>query len=177
LLLISALFLICAVLAFFIKNIIYAFPIFWGAPFVVCPEVARRKMLELLDLKPGQVFYDLGSGNGEVLIEAFKKYRVRAIGIEINPLLAWLSRRKIKRMEFQDKIKIVRANFFNMNFSEADAIFLYLLPGTLLKLEDKFLSGLKPGAKIVSLSFSFSKIRPVLSVDQDNNYKIRLYRI
>ena len=153
----------------------FGLSMFFGAPFVPThPEVLKR-MIKLANPQPGELIYDLGSGDGRIIIEAVKNYNVRAIGIEIHPLLVYSSRRKIQKLGLQEKAKVWWGNFFMKDISDADIILMYLLQPTNRFLENKFLSKLKPGTKIVSLSFTFSKIPFVKS---DLKYKhIRLYQI
>jgi len=162
------------ILFFLIKNLIYVLPILWGSPYVPVLEKEVDKILKLLDLKPGELFYDLGSGDGRILIEAARTFKVKAIGIEINPLLVFLSKRKVKKLELQERIKIIRGNFFKLNFSDADAISVYLIQTTLNRLEKKFLSELKPGTRIVSKSFTFENL-PFVKSDLEKKY-LRLYK-
>lgn len=149
--------------------------IIFGAPFVPASLKKVEKMLRLADPKPGEILYDLGSGDGRALIEAAQRYNIQAVGIEINPVLVWLSSRKVRKLGLEDKIKIKQGNFFNMDFSDADIILTYLLQPTMGILEKKFLSELKPGTRLVSLAFTLDNI-PFVKSDTENP-SIRLYKI
>ena len=155
--------------------LIYILPIFLGAPFVSTPKARINKMLELADPKTSKLLYDLGSGDGRIVIEAVKKYGVRAIGIELNPILVFFSRRRIRKLDLQNQAEIYWGNFFQKNFSGADTIIIYLFQLTNNRLEKKFLQELKPGTKIVSQSFTFKKIPFLKSHPKDKS--IRLYQI
>jgi len=98
------------------RQLIFALTVFWGAPFVRTPEKKIEKMLKLLDLKPGEVFYDLGSGRGDTIIKAAKDYRVKAVGIEINPFLVRTSQNRIKKLGIEEKAKVYFGNFFKKTF-------------------------------------------------------------
>ena len=159
-----------------IKTLVFALPAFWGAPFVPSKEKDMNKMLELLDLKPGQTFYDLGSGDARFLIRAVKHYGVKkAIGIEINPFLVHYSRKKIKKQGLEDRIEIKRANLFKLNYSDADAMSMYLLQRVMHRLGTKLLNELRPGTPLASLSFTFDNI-PQINADPEKA-NIRLYQI
>ena len=161
--------------SYLLIQLFFTLFMFFGAPFVPSPTEKVKRMLKLANPKPGEILYDLGSGDGKILIEAVKKYGVRAIGVEINPVLVWLSRRKIKKLGLEDKIKVYQGNFFKKNFSDADIILTYLLQPTMKPLEKKLLSNLKPGTRLVSLAFTFDNIPLVKS---DSEYpSIRLYQI
>lgn len=104
-------------------------------------------------VKRNDVIYELGSGEGNVLIIAAKKYGVRCVGIEIEPVRAWLSRIDIWIRGLSNHIRIIRGDLFKQDISEASIIFVYLVPKTLKKLKKKFLKELQPGTKIVSLRY------------------------
>ena len=159
----------------FIIFLIFAFPIFLGAPFVpVCSEEIN-KILKLANPKPREILYDLGSGDGRIIIEAAKKYDVRAIGIEINPFLFYFSRWKIKKLGLQERVKVLWSNFFKKDISQANIIIIYLLQRTNYRLERKFLSDLRPGTRIISKSFIFKNL-PLVKSDSEYPH-IRLYQI
>ena len=152
--------------------VFFALTIFLGAPYMPAPYPKVKEMLNLANPEPGEILYDLGSGNGQILIEAAKNYEVKVIGIEINPLLVYLSRRKIKKLGLKDRVKVYWGNFLKRDISDVNIIITYLTQMANNKLEKKFLSELKSGTKIVSLSFTFKKIPLIKS-----NFNIRLYQI
>lgn len=168
-------FLLVFLAASFLIFLIYVFPLFFGAPYVTTSKKKIEIMLELAELKSKDVLYDLGSGDGRIVIEAAKKYDVSAIGIELNPILVFLSRRRIKKLGLENKVKIYQGNFFRKDFSDANVIIIYLFQLTNRKLEKKFLGELKPGTKIVSESFTFKNI-PFIKSYSEFSY-IRLYKI
>jgi SAM-dependent methyltransferase len=104
-----------------------------------------------------QMLVDLGCGDGRVLREAQKRYGVRTVGYEINPL-AYLKAR-ILSIGF-NKIKIRHQNFWDADLSDADVVFCYLYPDVMKRLAAKFVSGLKPGAVIVSSNFGLPGFVP-----------------
>ncbi len=162
--------------AFLLTKLIFALPTtFFGAPFFPTPSADVKRMLKLANLKPGEVLYDLGSGDGRFIIEAVKNYKVNATGIEINPILVYFSRWRIKKLGLQDKAKIYWGNFFKKDLSRASVIITYLLQPTNNRLERKFISELKPRTKIVSKSFTFKNLDFLESDPEDHS--IRLYQI
>ena len=128
-------------------------------PFVPTPMRIARKMIDFADLKGNETVYDLGCGDGRILIAAKKKYpSIRAIGYELPVgvyLLAkmhvWLSRQKVE---------IHMRDFWSLDLSNADVIFLYLTPEVCARFEEKFNKELKPGTKVVSHGFALKWKEP-----------------
>lgn len=116
------------------------------------PRGTIRKMLKLAQIKKSDIVYDLGSGDGRALVIAAKEFRVKAVGIEKNKLLIWLSLWVIKRNNLQNKIKIVHGDIFKENLRNADVILMYLSHKLTQKLKPKFEKELKEGTRIVSAS-------------------------
>ena len=132
-----------------------------GAPFVPSTNPTARAMIRLARIKPGMKVYDLGSGDGRLLFLAAKE-GARAIGLEINPLLVlwtWIKKMLSKRPKTgfnpADRVTVRWKNFWNANLSDADVVFVYLLPWRMEKLAAKLKRELKPGSVIVSNSFIF----------------------
>lgn len=146
----------------------------FGAQWVPAEMHKVRTMLKLVDIKPGEILYDLGCGDGRIVIEASKAYKAKAVGIEIDPIRALISRLKVRYNNLQKHVNIEHANFFNVNLKDADVVALYLLPETLNKLQSKFRQQLKHGSRIVSLKFPLSNWKPV-RVDKKND--IFVYKI
>src|SRR5271157_336594 len=120
----------------------------FGAPFQPSSNRALKNIMELAKLKKGQKMADLGSGDGKIVIE-FAKRGAEAHGFEINLILVWISRLRIKRLGLQDKAFIHWKNFFKQDFSDFDIItsfqIVYLMPGLEVKLKKE----LRKGAKII----------------------------
>ncbi|MCP8313981.1 MAG: class I SAM-dependent methyltransferase, partial [archaeon] len=96
------------------------------APFVESPIDVVRKMLQLVEPKPDEILYDLGSGNGRILITAAKEFHLRCIGIEIRQDLFKKAIDEIKWLNLESRIKMINEDFFNVNISNADIVTLYL---------------------------------------------------
>ncbi len=144
-----------------------------GAPWVPAPNEKILKMLEMLEIKPGEKVYDLGSGDGRILIIAAQRFRAEGVGIEIDPLRVWYSRFLIRIKGLFPKIKIIRQNLLDADLSGADVVILFLLPKILGKLKIKLTSELKPGARIACYRYPLD----LPEIAQDEKEKIFLYQI
>lgn len=133
------------------------------------PETVK-KMIELAKLKPNDVVYDLGSGDGRIIFEAVQDAHCRGIGIEIDPWLVNQSNARAKELGIGDRVRFTRENFWKTNVSNASVIFLFQISFSMKKLEQKLRSELRPGARIVSNYFAFPAWQPT-QVQED----IRLY--
>ena len=125
------------------------------AVFVPLSRKTINEMLRMADPGPGDWLFDLGSGDGRVVIAAAKNYGTQAVGIEKSRLLAWLSKRAIKRNGVQDKVRIVNADFFAEDLSEASVVTAYLSRKTNRRLEPKLRRELKEGTRILSTDHTF----------------------
>ena len=149
-------------------------------PFVPTPLSVVKRMLELAELKPGEVLYDLGCGDGRIIIMAAKEFGARAVGIELRKDLVEQCIKEVKRQKLEDKITIIHGNFFDIDIGEADVVTLYLLTSVNEKLKPKFEKELKRGARVVSHDFEVVGWKPlkVESVyDQWRSHRIYLYKL
>lgn len=131
-------------------------PVLNGAPYLPTSQEKVEKMMDLLNLKPGQILIDLGSGDGRILIAAASR-GLKAYGYEINPILVLLARRKIKKLGLNKQAEIFWKNFWKVNLATADAVTVFGASTIMAKLEKKFLQELKPGARICSYAFSLPR--------------------
>lgn len=126
---------------------------FLAAPWLPVRQKELARLFELLPLTQGSLFYDLGSGDGRIMIEAVRQYSVQARGYEISVLpfaIGWL------RLRFFSKRHLVQlryANLFTVPLHEADTVFCFLTPPAMQKLRAKFLGELRPGARVISYAF------------------------
>jgi SAM-dependent methyltransferase len=132
------------------------------APFIVTAANIVEKMLELAQVKKGDLVYDLGCGDGRIVIAAAKKYGCRAVGIDNNPQCVRKARENVYKNGVEALVSIRQADIFTVDFSQADVVTLYLLPDVNLKLIPQ-LEKLKPGARIVSHDFNLGAIKPDVS--------------
>ncbi len=129
-------------------------------PFVPTPQEVVDKMLETAEVKKGDVVYDLGSGDGRIVITAARKYGVRAVGFEIDPDLIKKSRENIRKEGLQQLAEIRQQDILTVDVSGATVVTMYLLPDVNLQLRPTLLSQLKPGSRIVSHAFDMGDWKP-----------------
>jgi SAM-dependent methyltransferase len=121
--------------------------------FVPTPQAAVNKMLELAGAGPDDVVYDLGSGDGRIVITAARDFGVRkAVGVDINPTLVERSNKNAQEAGVADRVKFVEGSFFEFDFSEATVLTMYLLPSLNIRLRPQILE-LEPGTRVVSHAF------------------------
>ena len=144
-----------------------------GAPFVPSTKATAETMIRLANLKPGMKIYDLGAGDGRLLFLAAQKGAM-AVGLEINPFLVLLTWLKKTLSPHRNHIQVRWQNFWKTNLSDADAVFIYLLPWKMDKLAQKLAKELEPDALIVSNSFIFPKWKILQEDSQNHVYVFRV---
>lgn len=150
---------IIALVLFFLWSYATRASSFLSAPFVGTEPKVVTRMLDIANIKQGQVLYDLGSGDGRIVVSAALR-GADATGIEMDPLKVLYSRFFIKVMRLSKTAKIVRSNFFNVNLKKADVVTLFLLQDTNQKLKPKLEKELKQGASVVSYCFTIEGWKP-----------------
>jgi cyclopropane fatty-acyl-phospholipid synthase-like methyltransferase len=145
---------------------------FLGAPWVPTSGETVNEMLSMAGVNSGEVVYDLGSGDGRIIIAAAKKFDARSVGVELNPLWVLWTRMKVAVLGLRGKTRVIWGNFFNVNLSEADVVTLYLIQNTNDKLEPKLKEQLKPGSRVVSHVFTFNDWNPVKA---NTNLQVYVY--
>jgi tRNA G37 N-methylase Trm5 len=128
-------------------------------PFVPSPQEVVDRMIELAGVKKGDVVYDLGSGDGRIVITAAKK-GAKAVGFEIDPDLVKESRENIQKAGVADSAEIRNQDILTVDLSPASVVTMYLLPDVNLKLKPNLLSQLKPGSRVVSHAFDLGDWKP-----------------
>jgi len=123
-----------------------------NAIFVPTPQDVVEKMLAAAKVGKEDVVYDLGSGDGRIVIEAAKISQCRAVGLELDPDLVALSRQRVEEAKLERSVTIKETDLFAADFSEATVVTVYLFPGLLKRLMPQF-EKLKPGTRIVSHQF------------------------
>jgi len=134
---------------------------------VPTPPELVEKMLQMASITPNDFVIDLGSGDGRVAVAAAKKFGARSMGVEYNPDMVALSNREAQRQGVADKVKFVKADIFETDFSQATIITMYLLPDLNLKLQPKILDQ-KPGTRVVSHQFNMGEWQPDETANIDN---------
>jgi precorrin-6B methylase 2 len=127
--------------------------------YVPTPQEVVDKMLELAEVKKGDVVYDLGCGDGRIVVTAAKKFGCKAIGYDIDPERIKESLANVKKEGVSDLVKIEQKDIFKLDLSGANVITLYLLPSLNVKLIPQ-LEKLKPGSRIVSHAFDMQGVKP-----------------
>lgn len=151
------------------------------APYYPTPETIVEKMLLLGALKPGEVMFDLGSGDGRTVIMAARKFGATAVGVELDKDLWKQSTDRIRRLGLEKRARIIQGDIVKQNYSSANLITVYLLPSSNDKIRPLLEAQLKKGTRIVSHDFEFSgwKAEKVEHIDDDGegrSHTLYLYR-
>lgn len=127
--------------------------------FLPTPQPVVDRMLELAEIKPGDVVYDLGCGDGRIVVTAAKKYGVKAMGFDIDPERVKDSNENVKKNHVENLVKIMEADVFELDLRGASVVTLYLLPELNERLMPQ-LAKLKPGSRILSHDFPMDGAKP-----------------
>jgi protein-L-isoaspartate O-methyltransferase len=138
------------------------------APYVGSPQEIVDRMLELADLKPGEKLYDLGSGDGRILITAAVRFKAKAVGVEISDDLVNTTNTRIRRLGLDNDAQVIHGNFLDVDLSPADVVTLYLATDANLMLRPNLEKYLKNGARVVSHDYPVPGWKPKL-VDKDRD--------
>lgn len=129
-------------------------------PYVPTPTKVVAKMLELAKVDRNDSLYDLGSGDGRIVITAAQKYGARGVGYDLNPQRIQESTDNARKAGVTDRVRFVQQDLFEADLSGATAVTLYLLPDINLKLRPKLLRELKPGTRVVSHNYGMGDWEP-----------------
>jgi cyclopropane fatty-acyl-phospholipid synthase-like methyltransferase len=152
------------------------------APYYPTPRTIVEKMLQLAGLKAGEKLYDLGSGDGRIVIMAAQKFHAEAIGVEIDPKMVKQSLDRIRGLGLERTAKIVHADLLQQNYSSADVVTVYLLPEAIdSKVQPLLDRQLKKGARVVAHDFEFRNWTPektenIADDGEGRSHAIYLYR-
>ncbi|NVJ04302.1 tRNA (adenine(22)-N(1))-methyltransferase TrmK [Myxococcus sp. AM001] len=137
-------------------------------PFVPTPEGTVDGMLSLASVKPGDTVYDLGSGDGRIVISAVQKHGAKhAVGVDINPERIAEANQNASKAGVKNKVEFRQGDLFDADIGDASVVTLYLLPSVNERLKSKLLSELKPGTRIVSHSFDMGDWAPAKTVESE----------
>jgi len=137
------------------------------APFVPTPPAVVHAMLRIARVGPSDVVYDLGSGDGRIVIAAARDFGARGVGIERNPLLIREAREHATAAGVADRVRFIEQDFFTVDVREATVVTLYLLPTVNLKVRDKLRAELRPGARVVSHAYAMGDWEPDFESEVD----------
>jgi SAM-dependent methyltransferase len=131
------------------------------APYVSSPQSVVDRMLEVAKLKPGETVFDLGSGDGRVLVTAAQKFGAKAVGIEISPKEVAASQERIKLLKLENRVQVIEGDLLKADISQADVVTIYLLTQSNDLLRPHLEKSLKPGARVVSHDYPIRGWKPV----------------
>jgi SAM-dependent methyltransferase len=137
-----------------------AVPLIKDVPYVPTPPEVVERMLQLGELKSGDVMYDLGCGDGRIVVAAVKTPGVRGVCVDIDPERIADAKRNAAAAGVTDRIRFVQGDLFKVPFDDATIMTLYLMPDVNLRLRPRLLGELKPGTRIVSHAFDMGDWTP-----------------
>ena len=129
-------------------------------PYVPSPNPVVDGMLKLAGVTAADTVYDLGCGDGRIVIAAAKTYGAKGVGVDINPERIQEARENAKKANVEDKVTFQENDLFKADIANASVVTLYLLPDVNQRLRPKLLKELKPGTRIVSHSFDMGDWKP-----------------
>jgi cyclopropane fatty-acyl-phospholipid synthase-like methyltransferase len=144
------------------------------APYVASPTRVVDRMLELANIKPGETVYDLGCGDGRILIAAVEKFKARAVGVEIAPKVVAQARARIQKEGIGGQARVIEGDLLETDLSGADVVTIYLTTSFNEQLRPRLEKYLKPGARVVSHDYAVPGWKPS-KVDVDDAQKHRIY--
>lgn len=158
-----------SLILFFISAVLNlnAQQIVLDVPYVPTPQKVVEGMLELASVNKGDVVYDLGCGDGRIVITAAKEFGATGIGVDLNPERIEEANENAREAKVQDKVTFFEGDLFKFDFSKADVLTLYLLPDVNLKLKPKIQSEMKPGSRVVSHAFDMGDWLPDKKINVD----------
>jgi tRNA A58 N-methylase Trm61 len=142
------------------------------APFVATPLPVVRQMLTVADLRPGETFYDLGSGDGRTVVMATQEFGARSVGVEMREDLAKKALATVHELGIQDRVTIVQEDIFKIDLNPANVVFLYLTTSANDKIKPKLEKELKTGARVVSHDYEILGWKPAKTENFCENPKL-----
>jgi predicted RNA methylase len=150
------------------------------APYIPTPQMVVEKMLQAAHIKAGDMVYDLGSGDGRIVITAAQQFGARGVGVEIQPDLCRKAVERIKSLGLEDRVSMVEGSALRVDLSAADVVTMFFLTSSNEKIKPNLEKYLKPGARVVSNEFPITGWRPVEVVRLKSgsmNHTIYVYEI
>lgn len=150
-------------------------------PYVPTHTIVVDKMLEMAEVKGSDVLWDLGSGDGRIPVTAAERFGTRGVGVDIDPQRVKEANENARKNNVTDKVRFIEADLFEVDFSEATVVTLYLLPEVNLRLRPKLIDSLKPGTRIVSHNYDMGKWQPekmeIVKTPDNVDHIVYLWRI
>src|ERR1700722_5750711 len=145
------------------------------APYVASPIRLVDRMLELANIKPGETVYDLGSGDGRVLIEAVEKYKAKAVGVEISPRLVAQATANIEKEGLSDQAHVIQGDVLTADLTGADVVFIYLVTPLNERLRPRLERFLKAGARVISHDYAIPGWKASHTKKTDSRHEHLIY--
>jgi precorrin-6B methylase 2 len=123
------------------------------APYIPSPQQVVDRMLSAARVKPGDLVYDLGSGDGRIIITAAQKFHARAVGVELRSDLCKSTQARIKSLGLEDQVRLIHGNLLKVDLSPADVVTIYLLTSSNEQLRPNLEKYLRAGTRVVSNDF------------------------
>jgi precorrin-6B methylase 2 len=141
-----------------------------GAPWVPTPKNRVRTMLEFANVNQDDHVFDLGSGDGRIIVMAAKEYGAQCTGIEVDPLRILWSKLAIRRNKLGNRVNVIRGNFFSVSVDDATVVTLYQGYKVNKKIRDKLSVELRPGTRVVSYRFILEGWTPTKASEKESIY-------
>jgi protein-L-isoaspartate O-methyltransferase len=151
------------------------------APYYPTPNSIVKKMLEVVALKPGEKMFDLGSGDGRIVLMAAGSFKANATGVELDESLARQSSEEIRRRKLDGSARIIQGDILTQDYSSADVITVYLLPKAMQLVKPILEKQLKKGTRVVAHDFEMvgwtaEKVESIEDDGEGRSHTIFLYR-
>ncbi len=130
------------------------------APYVPSPQPVVERMLEAAELKPYETVYDLGCGDGRILITAAREFKAKAVGIELSEKLVRQAQDQVKKLGLENRITVMHGDLMQADLKPADVVTVYLLTSANDGLKPAFEKSLRHGARVVSHDFQIRGWKP-----------------
>jgi len=174
-----------APIALLIVSVIPAFSQRFGpaenlAPYIPTPEALVQRMLEAGHVQPGDIVYDLGSGDGRIVIMAAQKFGARGVGVEILPDLVRKAQERIKALGLEDRVRMIEDSALRVDLSPANVVTMCLLTSSNERLKPNLEKYLHPGARVVSNEFpirGWKAVEVVMLKGGSTEHRIYVYEI
>ena len=147
------------------------------APFVASPTRVVDRMLSLASIRPGETVYDLGCGDGRILIAAVKNYKAKAVGVEISPKLVAQAQERIRKEGVASEARVVEGDLLETDLTGADVVVIYLATSLNRELRPRMEKFLKPGARVVSHDYAVPGWKPARIEESDGKHRIYVYEM